>query len=202
MLGEAEVDVLWLEISVDDLADAVQVVQAHQALLRHYTDKRQRDALVVVALNDFKQVDAKNLEDHHKVLTVRTMVQEAVEKLDAMAVVTCDIFKLFGLLGVILFERVEPFWFHPVAGDLIKDFDLVKGGNEVVARRSLNFQRNIRVILDVLGEPDGRKVAPAQLLDDQISVDQNLSAVKITNTIISKPNFCIFPLTYPTCIGW
>ena len=133
LLGEAEVDVLWLEISVDDLADAVQVIETHQALLRHYADKRQRDALVVVPLNDFKQVDAKNLEDHHKVLTVRTMVQEAVEKLDAMAVVTCDIFKLFGLLGVILFERVEPFWFHPVAGDLIKDFDLVKGGNEVVA---------------------------------------------------------------------
>ena len=134
MLGEAEIDVLGLEISVDDLADAVQVIEAHQALLRHYADKWQRDALVVVPLNDFKQVDAKNLEDHHKVLTVRTMVQEAVEKLDAMAVVTGDIFKLFGLLGVILFERVEPFWFHPVAGDLIEDFNFIKGGNKVVAR--------------------------------------------------------------------
>ena len=114
---------------------------------------------------------------------MRAMMQEAIEQLDAMTVVSSDIFQLFRLLGVVLFERVEPLWFHPVAGDLIEDFNLVKGGNEVVARRSLNFQRNIRVILDVLGEPDSRKVTPAQLLDDQISIDQNLSAVKITNTI-------------------
>ena len=60
------------------------------------------------------------------------MVQEAVEQLYAVAVVASDIFQLLRLVLVVLLERVKPLRFHPVAGDLIEDLDLVKGSDKVV----------------------------------------------------------------------
>ena len=109
-------------------------------------------------------------------LAVSPMVQETVQQLNAMTVVSSHVLELFRLLLVVLFERVEPFWLHPVAGHLIQYFNFIKGRDEIVTGRSLNFQRYIRVILYVLSKPDGREMTPAQLLNDQIAIDEHLSA--------------------------
>jgi len=103
-----------------------------------------------------------------------------------MAVVSSHILQLFWFLVVVLFKRVEPFWFHPVAGDLVENFHFIESGDEVMAGRSLNFQRNIRVILDIFGQPYGRKVTPSQLLDDQVSVNQDLTIAKKIKVSLSK----------------
>ena len=70
-----------------------------------------------------------------------------------MAVVACDILQLFRLAFVVFLERVEPLRLDPVASDLVKDFNFVESRHEIVASRSLNFQRDIRVVLNVLGKP-------------------------------------------------
>ena len=62
-----------------DFAYSVQVVKTYQALFSHDSHQRHGSAFVVVSLNDFKQVDAKDLEYHHEVLPVRAMVQETVK---------------------------------------------------------------------------------------------------------------------------
>lgn len=88
-------------------------------------------------------------------------MQEAVEELYAVAIVSSHIFELFRLFFVVLFQRVEPFWFDPVAASLIEDLNLVEGGNEIVTGGPLNLESNIRVNCDVLGEPNCGEMTPA-----------------------------------------
>ena len=80
-----------------------------------------------------------------------TVVQEAVEELHAVTIVSSHILEFFRLFCVVLFQRVKPFWFDPVAASLIEDLDLVEGSNEIVTGRPLNLESNIRVNCDVLG---------------------------------------------------
>lgn len=56
----------------------MQVVQGHQALLCHDANEGHGDTLVIVALNNFEQVDSKDFKHHHEVLSMSTVVQEAV----------------------------------------------------------------------------------------------------------------------------
>mmetsp|Transcript_26483 Transcript_26483/g.35418 ORF Transcript_26483/g.35418 Transcript_26483/m.35418 type:complete len:204 (-) Transcript_26483:296-907(-) len=153
----------------------MEVVEAHQALLGHDTHQGQRHALIIIPFDHFKEVDTQNLKHHYEVLPVSSMVQKAVQKLHAVAVFTCDVFELLWLLLIVLLERVEPFGFHPVAGGLIENLDLIEGRHEVVTRRSLNFHCHVSVVLDVLREPHSGEVAPAELLNDQVAIDEHLA---------------------------
>lgn len=76
--------ILGLEIGVDDLAHAVHVIQANQALSRQSPHQRQRHAAVVIALDDFEEVDAQDFEDHDEVLAIGSMVDEGVQQLGAV----------------------------------------------------------------------------------------------------------------------
>ena len=84
VIAEADVDVLGLEVGVDDLAHAVHVIKADQALLGQLAYERERDAFVLVALNDLQEVDAEDLEDHDEVLAVRAVVDKRIQKLGAV----------------------------------------------------------------------------------------------------------------------
>ena len=114
----------------------MKVIQANQALFGHNPYEWHGAAFVVVPFNDLKEIDAEDFEDEDKVLAVLAMVEEAVEQLDAVAVVAGDVLQLLLLLfaAVVLFERIEPLFFHPVAGNLVENFDLVKGRIKVVRR--------------------------------------------------------------------
>lgn len=57
---------------MDNAALAMQVVETDEHLLGHATHDWQRYATVVVALHDFKQIDAQDLEDHDEVLAIGT----------------------------------------------------------------------------------------------------------------------------------
>ena len=83
---EAERYVFGLEISVDETADSVHVVESDEALLTHAARHAKWDTLVVVALDHFEQVDAHDFENHHVVLAVWPVVLEGVEQLDCVAV--------------------------------------------------------------------------------------------------------------------
>lgn len=52
---------------------------------------------------------------------------------------------------------------------------LVVGGLEVVGGALHDLDGDVGVVLEVLGEPDGGEVSPAQLLDEHVPVDEDLS---------------------------
>lgn len=54
MLSQRNNDVLWLQVSVDDSADAMQVVKPNKDLSGYSSNQRDRDAFVVIPLHDLK----------------------------------------------------------------------------------------------------------------------------------------------------
>ena len=78
LASETQVDVLRLEVCMNDLAHAMQIVETHEALARHLPDNRKGRTLVVVSLDNLEQVAAENFEDGHKMLAMRSMMKEAV----------------------------------------------------------------------------------------------------------------------------
>lgn len=89
---------------MNDLADSVKVVKAHQALLGHDPDKWKRSALVVVPLDDLQEVHTKDLKDHYEMLSVWAMMQQAVQELNAVAIVACYVLKLARVVLVVLLK--------------------------------------------------------------------------------------------------
>ena len=94
-----------------------------------------------------------------------------------MAIGGSDVVKLFRLVLVVLLQRIQPFFLHPVGGNLVQDLHLIERCDQVVTRRALNLQRDVGVVLDIFGEPDSREVAPSQLLDNQVPLDEHFTDV-------------------------
>ena len=67
-------------------------------------------------------------------LAMSSMMQEAIEKLDTVTVISSDVVQLLLIAFVILSQRVQPLWLNPVGGSLVEDLNLVKGGDKIVAR--------------------------------------------------------------------
>lgn len=61
-----------------------------------------------------------------------SVVEEAVEQLDIVAVISRDFLQPLGLFLVIGLKGSEPFFLHPVGRALIEDFDLVKGSLQIL----------------------------------------------------------------------
>lgn len=70
-----------------------------------------------------------------------------------MTIVSSDVLELLRLFLVVIFEGSEPLRLHPVASHLVKNLNLVKGSDEVVARRPLNLESHVGVVADIFGQP-------------------------------------------------
>ena len=84
MVLQTNHNVFRFEISVNDLAHSMHVVQTDQTLSSQSSCKRHRHSLVVIALDDLKEVYAQDFEHHNEVLAVWTVVNERIEELDAV----------------------------------------------------------------------------------------------------------------------
>lgn len=133
--------------------------------------------LVVVAFDHLQEIHAQDLKYHHEMLPVWTMMEEAVKQLYTVAVVASDALKLARVFLVVALQGLKPLRLHPVRASLVENLHLVEGRFKVVGRGALDLEGNISVIVHILGEPDCREVAPAELLDDHISLNEDLTHV-------------------------
>ena len=149
---------------MDQVAHAVHVVQAHEALFGKYSGQVQRDALVLVTLDDFEKIDAQDLEGHYVVFSVRTLMYEMILQLHCIAVIRLERHARLVLLDpplhlriilVVVSKTVLPLLLLPERRHLIKNFNLVECRLNVVLRRFLNLQCHVRIVLAVLGKPHG-----------------------------------------------
>ena len=76
---------------------------------------------------------------------------------------------------VVRFDRVLPLLASPILGNLVKDFYFIVGSFEVVLGAFLYLDGNITIVLQIFCEPDCGEMTPAELLNDDISVHQNLA---------------------------
>ena len=74
--SEAEKNVLWFEISVNDSANSVEEVQAHQDLPGDFLDQIEWQSFIIVPFENFEQINTQDFKHHTKVISIRTFVQE------------------------------------------------------------------------------------------------------------------------------
>ena len=99
---------------MDDLTHSMQVIKTDQTLLSHLPDNWQRSTFVIIPFDYFQQIATENLEHSDKVLSVRSVMKEAIQKLNAIAVISGNVFELLRLLLIKPFKRIEPLFLHPI----------------------------------------------------------------------------------------
>lgn len=92
LLGEADEDVFWFEVGVYHSADPVEEIQSHEYLPCDFLDDVDGEAFAVVFLQDLPQVYAQDLKHHAEVIPVGTLIEESVEKVQDVAVVSVVFF--------------------------------------------------------------------------------------------------------------
>ena len=75
---QADNHIFWLEIGMDNLAHAVDIVEPNKALLSQSSDKRQWYTFIIVSFNDLQEVHSQNLKDHNKMFAIWSMVDKRV----------------------------------------------------------------------------------------------------------------------------
>ena len=125
---QRERDVLRLQVSVDQPADPVHVVERHKELLCDLAHSRQWDSSVVIFLYEREQVLAQDLEGHHEVFAVEAVVEEPVVHLEAVGVLSGH-YKGRGthFLREILLQGLAPSSRLVIVCDAFADGFLVKG---------------------------------------------------------------------------
>jgi hypothetical protein len=119
---DADQDVLWLEVGVNNVALLVEVVEPEEDLLGDLLDDVRRDASMLVAFDEAEQVLAQDFEHHADVRAVGTDVTEVVEQLDDVSTT--------GMVGI--------------GGDeALEQLDLVEGSFGVVSVRLDDLESDV-----------------------------------------------------------
>jgi len=61
---------------MDYLTHPMNIIKSNQTLSCKPSDKGHWDALIVVSLDNFQEIDTQNFEDHDKMLTVWAIMNE------------------------------------------------------------------------------------------------------------------------------
>ena len=69
---------------MNDTTTTVHIVESEENLLRDLLDERHRDTLVLMPLDETKQILAKDFEDHADMCAVGSLVPEVVEERNDM----------------------------------------------------------------------------------------------------------------------
>ena len=72
------------EISVDNLANAVHVVEANETLASKTSRQGHWNSLVVVPLYDFEEIYSEDFKNHNEVLAVGPIMDKRVQQLNAV----------------------------------------------------------------------------------------------------------------------
>jgi hypothetical protein len=147
---------------MNDPTDTVEIVQADKDLLANFLTDIHGDTLIVVSFEDIEQVASQDFEDHAKVVPVVTFMDERVQQAHHVGVVP---------------RFASPSRILMVLFHLLQDFDFIESSFHVVWATLLNFDGDVGVEFEVLAEPHGREVAPAQLLNDHVAVDEYFADV-------------------------
>ena len=177
---------------MDNPADPMQIVQSNQNLLGHPPHEWHRNALVVVSFHDLKKIDAQDFEDHDEVLAVGATVDEGVKQLHSMTVfdgiATLALKSILIFLELLyIFDEVLP---ESIPRHDIQNFDFIICRLLVVRGTLLHLQSHVGVIMSVSGKPNSRKVAPAEFLDNDVSVDHDFAdmhGVVAANLVVWDP---------------
>jgi hypothetical protein len=135
--------VFRLEISMDNFANSMEIVKTNKDLFRNPPNKRDRNALIIIALHDFKEIYSEDLKNHNEVVSIRSIMHERVEQLDYLSVLTgelaIDHLNFIFLSLMILLQTLKPLWIVNILSDYVKNFNFVISSNLVTWSTFLHF---------------------------------------------------------------
>ena len=105
---------------MDYSTDSVQEVKTHEDLSCDFLDKVKRKSFVVVAFEDFEEVDSKDFEDHAEVVAVGPLVEEGVEEIEDVGVISVVVI-FVGLVGL---EGLNPRRMISITGHFLQYLNL------------------------------------------------------------------------------
>lgn len=159
VISETNYDILRLEISVDNLTHPVHEVKANETLSCQFSYERNGYTFVVVSFDDFQKVDTQNFEDHHKVLSVGSVMDKRIEQLNTVGSISTHAILLqailkFRIVVIEFLDTLFPLFSTPVECDLIQYLDFVISCLKIMLSTFLDFNCNIVVVLKIFGQPD------------------------------------------------
>lgn len=158
-LGEREDCVFRLQVSVDDATHAVHVVQSQQKLSCDVPHHWQRNASVVILLDERQQVLAEYLEGHDVMLAVQRVVEELVKHLQVVRVIPRG---LQLRILVVLPQKLLPLRVFEVGSHVEQYFLFFVGRLGVLFSALLYLQGVELFVAELEGQPDSAEVTPAQ----------------------------------------
>lgn len=75
---------------MDDTTETVEEIQANENLLSYPSTQMQWQSFKIVSLNDFIQIDTKDLENEAKVISIWSFMNEAVQETDDVCVILVE----------------------------------------------------------------------------------------------------------------
>ena len=157
---------------MDDVADAVKVVESHQRLPGDLSHDGHGDTLEVEALDEGEQVPAKDLEGHDRVTTMHGVMEELIVHLKVMSVSAGHIEVRIPL---VLSHRIDPLFIIVVARNVKEDLFLLHRALRVLGGTLLNLESIELLVLQLQGKPHSREVTPTKFLQDDILVINDLT---------------------------
>ncbi len=80
--------VLWLKISVNKFANPMHVVKTHKQLLCNLSHQRNRNASILILLDQVQKILAKDFKAHDEVASISAMMEEPIIHLEAVVVIS------------------------------------------------------------------------------------------------------------------
>lgn len=153
----------------------------------------QRQSILIVSFENLQEIDPEYLEDHAEMIAVGAFVEERIEQVQDMCVISIE----QCLVRLVFVQRLDPLWIVSITGHLLKNLNLsvlprkyfVVGGLQVVRRALHNLHCHVVTVLKVFGQPHRREMTPTQLLHQHVAVHQDLPnmAGVVTEYAISLP---------------
>jgi len=66
----------------------MHIVEAEEALSSKLSNQGDGNTLIIVSFNDLKEIYSKDFEHHNKVLAIRSVMNEGVQKLDTVGCIS------------------------------------------------------------------------------------------------------------------
>lgn len=121
---------------MNDIADAMKVVESHQALSGDLSHDWHGNTLIIEALDEGQEVAAEHLEGHDRVAPMHAMMEELIEHLEVVRVRPCH---LKHLVLFVLANRINPCLGLIFVSDLVEDFFLLQSALRVLVRTLLDL---------------------------------------------------------------
>ena len=174
IIGEADENIFWFEICVNDLTNSVKEIKTNKNLSGHFSNSVQRKTFIVSSLEHLQQIDSQNFINHTEMIAIGSLVKETVQQVQHMSIISVDLLRF---LVFVFANWTDPFRTGWKLCDFLQNLHLVVRSIEIVRSRFHDLNSYVSSIFEILGEPHSGEVSPSQFLNEHIPVDKHFTDV-------------------------